>query len=115
MKVDTESLANGGRRTGAALGVVIPALTFFSSFPPPLFPAISLITSALYRSDPPSSSGLETETRSCSISNAPRRHTGRHIHRSLDSTSNCLRSAPSIHNGTHASIGRAPADRIRPI
>ena len=42
-----ESLATGGRRVGAASGVVIPALSFFSSYPPPLFPAVSLITSAL--------------------------------------------------------------------
>ncbi len=47
MKVDTESLRTGGHWLGAASGVGVPALTFFSSFPPPLFPGVSLITAAL--------------------------------------------------------------------
>lgn len=47
MKVDTESLKTGGLWFGAASGVGVPAFTFFSSFPPPLFPGVTLITAAL--------------------------------------------------------------------
>ena len=47
MKVDAESLKTGGNWLGAASGVGVPAFTFFSSFPPPLFPSVSLISAAL--------------------------------------------------------------------
>ncbi len=47
MKVDAESLKTGGQWLGAASGVGVPAFTFFSSFPPPLFPSVSLISAAL--------------------------------------------------------------------
>ena len=47
MKVDAESLKTGGQWLGAGSGVGVPAFTFFSSFPPPLFPGISLISAAL--------------------------------------------------------------------
>lgn len=47
MKVDVESLKTGGNWLGAASGVGVPAFTFFSSFPPPLFPSVSLISAAL--------------------------------------------------------------------
>ena len=47
MKVDVESLKTGGQWLGAASGVGVPAFTFFSSFPPPLFPSVSLIIAAL--------------------------------------------------------------------
>ena len=45
--MDAESLKTGGQWLGAASGVGVPAFTFFSSFPPPLFPSVSLISAAL--------------------------------------------------------------------
>ena len=45
--MDTESLKTGGHWLGAASGAGVPAFTFFSSFPPPLFPSVSLISAAL--------------------------------------------------------------------
>jgi len=47
MKVDMESLKAGGQWLGAGAGAGVPAFTFFFSFPPPLFPGISLISAAL--------------------------------------------------------------------
>src|SRR6185503_7717597 len=47
MKADLESLKTGGQWLGAASGAGVPAFAFFSSFPPPLFPAVSIITAAL--------------------------------------------------------------------
>jgi len=45
--VDAESLKTGGQWLGAASGVGVPAFAFFSSFPPPFLPSISLISAAL--------------------------------------------------------------------
>jgi len=45
--VDATSLKTGAQWLGAASGVGVPAFTFFSSFPPPLFPSVSLISAAL--------------------------------------------------------------------
>jgi hypothetical protein len=47
MKLDADSLKQGGKWIGAASGIGVPAYNFFSSFPPPLFPAISLLTAAI--------------------------------------------------------------------
>lgn len=47
MKVDAEKLKTGGTWLGGISGVAVPGYQFFTSFPPPLFPGISLITAAL--------------------------------------------------------------------
>jgi hypothetical protein len=48
MKLNAESLKTGGHWLGATSGAGVPALTFFSSFPPPLFPGVvSLLTAGL--------------------------------------------------------------------
>jgi hypothetical protein len=47
MKLDSESLKTKGHWLGAASGASVPALTFFSSYSPPIFPGVSFITTAL--------------------------------------------------------------------
>lgn len=47
MNINSEVLKTGGQWLGAASGAGVPAYTFFSSFPPPLFPKTSIITAAL--------------------------------------------------------------------
>jgi hypothetical protein len=42
-----ELLKTGGTWVGAGSSVGVPAFTFFTSFPPPLFPGISLISGAI--------------------------------------------------------------------
>jgi hypothetical protein len=47
MKVDSEKLKTGGTWLGGLSGIGVPGYQFFTSFPPPLFPGISLITAGL--------------------------------------------------------------------
>ena len=48
MKMDTQSLKTGAKwLVGTASSVGVPAYSFFTSYTPPLFPGISIITAAL--------------------------------------------------------------------
>lgn len=47
MNISNESLKTGGQWIGAATGAGIPAASFFTTLTPPLFPSVSVLTTAL--------------------------------------------------------------------